>query len=526
LRRTKFQFSISLAWARLAPIVCLAMIFVCVSGQGATLDVIGVSLLRAVTNLDGSTVRVAQPEAGAPAWQVNPAAVSQPGSLFLYRSAAGTTNSFPNELGTESGHANLVGAALYGRPDGVATNVAQVINFDADYFINSIVVPRAAIGAPLINQSFIFGGSSVSTQQQIDSAYDNYSARSNVLFISAVGNGGSVSPPGTSYNGIGVAAHGGGSSVGPTLDNGRAKPDLTAPADVTSVSTPLVTGAAALLLQAGVRGDGGSDTNAATDIRTLKALLLNGAVKPADWACPAPSPLDPRYGTGVLHVFNSWVQLTRGKHAPIAVTSVTTGAAHPPTGDAGNVSALSGWDLNTCTSTLTQDGVNHYFFHITNAAGSATFTATITLAWNRPANSSGINDLDLYLYDVGTGALMAASTSAVDNVEHLFLRNLPAGRYDLQVFKNGGFTKRITNGETYALAFEFFSHRLEIERAGGSTTLKWPIYPAGFTVEAAGSVAPPIAWGAVSGNPVVDQQQFQLPVNAAGAPQFFRLRRP
>ena len=36
-------------------------------------------------------------------------------------------------------------------------------------------------------------------------------------------------------------------------------------------------------MQAGLRGDGGSDTNAAADMRTIKALLLNGAVKPADW---------------------------------------------------------------------------------------------------------------------------------------------------------------------------------------------------------------------------------------------------
>ena len=51
----------------------------------------------------------------------------------------------------------------------------------------------------------------------------------------------------------------------------------------TSFSTPQVAGAAAVLMQAGLRGDGGSDTNAAADIRTVKALLFNGAVKPADW---------------------------------------------------------------------------------------------------------------------------------------------------------------------------------------------------------------------------------------------------
>jgi hypothetical protein len=332
---------------------CLLFFSVQPASLGATLDTIGVTLLRSITNLDGATVRVAHAEAGAPAWQVNPTVVGQPISLFLYRSAAGTTNAFPNDLGTESDHANGVGAALYGRPGGVATNVTQVIQFDADYFINSIVAPRAAIGAPLVNQSFIFSGSSVSAQQQIDSAYDNYSARSNVLFVSAVGNGGGVSAPGTAYNGIGVGAYGGGSSVGPTPDNGRSKPDLVAPAEVTSFATPLVTGAAALLLQAGARGDGGADTNAATDMRTVKALLLNGALKPADWNPPAPAPLDARYGAGVLQLFNSWMQLSGGKQAFITSSSVATGTAHPPSGATGNVGKSSGWDFNTCTSTLT-----------------------------------------------------------------------------------------------------------------------------------------------------------------------------
>ena len=124
----------------------------------------------------------------------------------------------------------------------------------------------------------------------------------------------------------------GNSSVGPTVDNGRAKPDITAPASATSFSTPLVTGAAAVLMQAGLRGDGGGNTNAAADIRTVKALLLNGAVKPADWTNNPPSPLDPRYGAGMLNVFNSYEQLAGGKHGYIVSTSVSSGRPHPPNG--------------------------------------------------------------------------------------------------------------------------------------------------------------------------------------------------
>ena len=42
------------------------------------------------------------------------------------------------------------------------------------------------------------------------------------------------------------------------------------------------------------------------------------------------TPLDARYGAGVLNVFNSWNQLHGGKHPFIEATSVINGNAHPP----------------------------------------------------------------------------------------------------------------------------------------------------------------------------------------------------
>ena len=153
-----------------------------------------------------------------------------------------------------------------------------------------VELPATNINDPVVNQSFVFfepdgSQATASDQQAIDSAYDNYAAQYNTLFFSGAGNGtpARVNPPATCYNGIGVGVSDGSSSVGPTIDNGRGKPDIIAPGDATSFSTPHVAGAAAVLLQAALRGDGGSDTNSAADMRTLKALLLNGAVKPADW---------------------------------------------------------------------------------------------------------------------------------------------------------------------------------------------------------------------------------------------------
>jgi hypothetical protein len=505
------------------------------------LDTIGVTLLRAVvTNVDGTGVRVAQPEAAGtnipPDFEVNPAnsLVQKPVSLFTYINNT-TVNTFPNSLGIESGHADTVASFFYGLPGGVATNVAHVDNYNADYFYTGIIAATVPpnINDRVVNQSFIFGyvpgQVTVAQQQGLDSQFDDYAAQYNTLFVSGAGNGGpgsgSVAPPSTCYNGLSVGAYGyANSSVGPTQDNGRAKPDITAPASATSFSTPQVTGAAAALIQAGLRGDGGGSTNSAADIRTIKALLLNGTIKPVDWTNVPPSPLDSRYGAGVLNIFNSYEQLAGGKHTFIVNTIVSTNSPHPPTSAGGTVSTLSGWDFGTLSSTTSSDSVNHYYFNVTNGVNGAAFTATATLVWNRQLNTTNINNLDLFLYDVASSNLMEASTSAVDNVEHLWLPQLPQGRYDLQVLKHGG-NNTVSSSETYALAFEFFSLRLSASQSGTNVVLAWPVYPAGFVVETAAGLVPPVAWSTLNATPMITNNQNRV-TSGAGANQFFRLRRP
>ena len=538
---------------RFLPLLAAA-VFWSATSPATTLDTIGVTALRAMTtNLDGRGIRVAQPEAietaGTTNFEVNPGDVGRPAGLFTYISAGGSTNNFPNALGGISGHAGNVGNYIYGIPYGVATNVAQVDNYNAEYFVTNyvfnvvtndfstnfglILAPLPA-ATPVVNQSFTFGNVTtnlsllatnpnylaVGDQQEIDLAYDDYAVNYGTLFVSAVNNGGSVSPPGTGYNCIGVGAYGGSSSIGPTLDNGRCKPDLTAPEGATSYSTPQVTGAAAVLVQAALRGDGGGDTNAAADLRTVKALLLNGAVKPADWTNSGSSPLDARYGAGVVNVLNAYEQLAGGKQIFCASNSVALGAGHPPPAVTNAIAAGSGWDFENLSSSATNDAACHYFFEVSNVM------ATATLVWNRQSGATNINNLDLFLFNAADSNLVACSTSLVDNVEHLFVPQLGAGRYDLQVWKAGG-GGLVSAGETYALAWQFVPPpRLAIAKSGADAALAWPVYPAGFRAEARTNLLAG-AWStnnlptnAVTGSTNI----LQLPMT--NALQFFRLRSP
>ncbi len=496
----------------------------------STLEMIGVTALRAVTtNLSGSGIRVAQPEASLTldnlTWEVNPPDVSQPAALFTYGSEAGSTNTFPNALGADSWHAKDVANNFYGLPSGVATNVAQVDNYEANYFITGVVQTLRPGIAILVNQSFV--DSNTNAQSAYDTLYDNYAAQYKTLFVSGAGNGGPVLPPSTSYNGISVACYApdAASSIGPTLDNGRCKPDLTAPASFTSFSTPLVSGAAAVLMQAALRGDGGGDTNAAFDLRTIKALLLNGAVKPADWTNSSASPLDARYGAGMVNLLNSYQQLAGGRRSNYVSTTVSLNGAHPPTGASNTIAVLSGWDYGTNTSSASQDAIRHYYFNVSNSVAGAKFAVTATLVWHRHQNKAAINNLNLFLYNCANSNLVTGSTSRVDNVEHIYQTNLVSGRYDLQVWKAGGNSGAIvTTSEAYALAFAFWPQPTLVLTT--NLMLTWPVYPAGFGVEMTANLLAS-AWSATNfPPPVLTNSMNTLRLNATNASQFFRLQSP
>jgi hypothetical protein len=85
----------------------------------------------------------------------------------------------------------------------------------------------------------------------------------------------------------------------------------------------------------------------------------------------------------------------------------------------------------------------------------------------------------------------------------------------------------VSDPETYALAFEFFSLALSISPSGTDTALSWPVYPAGFVVEATTNLTSSSVWSTNNiPSPVLTNNQNYILLNATNAKEFFRLRRP
>lgn len=485
----------------------------------------GVTLLRAShSSLAGTGVIVAQPEAmvAQAAFEVNPAAVGEPESLFDWISTNGASAVFPNIEGYESGHADFVADCFYAS-GGVATNVAHVDNYEADYFVQYVVQTNAPIDDEVVNQSFAFFAGPPE-QQEIDSIYDDYTSMFGTIFASAPNNyNNSVGPPGTAYNCIGVGAYGAGAVItdGPTQDNGRSKPDIVAPGVETSFTTPYVAGAAAVLLQAATEGYAGDDASAAADVRTIKAILLNSALKPFDWTHTTTAPLDTRYGAGVLNLYYAYQQFSAGEFSDTTESTVLSGAAHPPVASGTPTASTQGWNFKTVNIGLLRDTVDHYVFNITSNS-----TATATLDWERQNGETNINNLELFLYNATNGALIASSVSMVDNVQHIYVPHLPPGKYDLEVVAL--YANSVSSTETYALAFQFFGMsppKISVTETGGNTVLTWPWSPTVYTLQEASRLGKPSPWTNVTAQQWITNTTVWASVTNTGNTAYFRLVR-
>ena len=244
------------------------------------------------------------------------------------------------------------------------------------------------------------------------------------------------------YNTISVGRDDGGHTKGlTTLDgNGRRKPDIVAPSAApeyaTSWTTPMVSGAAALLYQKLVSDYSPSFSDRP---RVIKALLLASATKNTvpDWGNSSSSPLDDVYGAGELNIHHAYHALIAGK--------ATAGSTRY---------GIRGWASDSVSSSSSKT----YYFRIASGAPSTPFSAALT--WHRVVTenlligwgnlSSSLANLRLKLYQTdGTNltTLLATSDSSVDNVELIHQPSLVPGDYALRVESSS------SSSTAYALAW-------------------------------------------------------------------------
>lgn len=371
---------------------------------------------------------------------------------------------FPSGGSTGSaGHANTVGQYFYGvnslAPDiGAAADSAVISSWQADNWItggflnagNPLLLPNPESNS-IQNHSYVGTTGITAQDEDILRRSDFAISRDDYLAVFGVNNGSTNPLPnlmGQSYNGIAVGLSNGNHSSGFTSvdGSGRVKPEIVVPTSATSWATPTVAAAGAMIIDTALSTPGLG--NAARH-EVTKALLLNGATKNESefggtWSNSPTIPIDTVYGVGELNIRNSHRNLTVGEVDASPSTTVTP----------------EGWDLGDVTAATAQ----LYFFDL--PAGSDAFTLTATLVWDRQViatdteDGPGVNfvftslldNLDLQLLNASgftPGSVVEQSISTNNNLEHLYVKDLAAGRYVFSVSSDSA------TAVEYGLAWRF-----------------------------------------------------------------------
>lgn len=387
---------------------------------------------------NGAGVVVALAEANTGAVGTNTYFLNTADSQFSGKSFTDISNLTPRNI---SGHATSVGQLFFGNTSSIAGGVTNVQVYDAENFVfaqqqlgNAGVNPNSTLGFSVLNHSYIGNGLPAADAAESNARLDYTIARDHFTSVVALGNGG-VLPQiyGQSYNSIVVGLSSGGHSQGATDVGvvGRVKPDIVSPLGTTSEATPLVSSTAALLHQAA--SDFGTPN--ARNSEAMKAIIMAGATKDSipTWSNTSTRPLDSVYGAGQLNVYNSYRILEAGETNGVLSIPITSTAVN---------SGLQGWDFGT---SITPGSPLYWNFNI--AEGSTISEASILLTWNAQfkdslgnfTSSLSLANMDLRLFQSNNGVLgseVGASLSTIDNVEHIYLKNLSSGGYTIQVSSN------------------------------------------------------------------------------------------
>jgi hypothetical protein len=375
----------------------------------------------------------------------------------------------PNSV---SWHGTNVAQRLFGGSLSMASGITNAWVYNLNTWItdtlgtgNGSTAPAAVVNGVVrvVNHSWIgsFGASMDNYDREAIRRMDLMMVRDGVLAVYGENNGaGSARAPmmGDCFNGISVGRSDLQHSVGNTgaLSDtpGRMKPEITAPGQFTSFSTPTVGAAAALLFET-LRGPDFSALTNAQRVHLVKAALLGGADRVAAWSNGATTsganrgvatkPIDAVRGSGDLNV----------DRAHRIVTGLRVNGA--PSATAAETVEPIGWG----SAGLVGGGKAYWRFRIWRPAPA--FDVTVVwpraVATNLASYTLANMDLRLQRSFGGGGTQMAlegaagvatfeggnvASASTVDNIETIHLTNLQPGEYTLELSRKDAGTGSVT----------------------------------------------------------------------------------
>ena len=348
-----------------------------------------------------------------------------------------------------SGHSESVGKRFFS--DESITSWIPLVDVYAanqwssqDFLLFGTLLPPLTEESMIQNHSWIsYGYSDTSSAAEIDSAvlaeneiirrFDYAIDRDQFIACVGLNNGDSSKVPSilaSSYNAIVVGNTNGSHSRGGTPSvlgigsgtvnhdgAGRLKPDVVANDNSTSNCTPQVSSAISLLY--GISSNLGMPN--ACFPETMKAIIMAGAEKDKlnDWTRSSTKPIDQVYGAGKINVNNSYKILTKGDQSSLEKFQ------------------YYGWDFKS----LESDDEVFYDLVFDQDISEVIFS----LNWNRSIisspwingskyNASTANMSLSFCRDDGENLILYDfSDSSIDNLEHLYLRGIPKGRYQLKV---------------------------------------------------------------------------------------------
>jgi hypothetical protein len=352
-----------------------------------------------------------------------------------------------------SPHATGVAQLFYGNASSMAPGVTDIQSFEVNGWLQTLQTTSGTASVTsrrIANHSWVGIGDTTAETGQILRKVDRQVERNEFVQVVGLANGPADYPLlGGAYNVIAVGTtqgvHDQGSdAVDAVYGAARSRPEIVAPIQATSSATPVVSAAAALLIETGHKvgaslSEGfaslpgvGTVYNAERS-ETIKAALMAGAdrftantsffANITDYRSAGhqtANGLDDRFGAGQVNIYHSYQIIAAGEQNSFQ--------------DGGGAIGPQGFDYDPAFGGA--EGSNStatYFF-----TSGADQSLSATLAWNIGvsddlAMNTTLHHLTLSLFDLTSNSTVAVSGSALDNTQNLWVSLFSGHQYELRV---------------------------------------------------------------------------------------------